>query len=213
MTARSPAPHRPRPASGPARLAAVMLVAAPALGHGPAPWEAPPASPAAQARLAVAAVPDAAWSAPVASARPADVVRAFAAPDRPWGRGHRGVDLAADPGASVLAPSAGRVVFSGTVVDRPVVTLEHADGTRTSLEPVEATAAVGDLLERGEPLGVVAAEPAHCAAPCVHWGVRVPDGWRVGEAAFDRYLDPLVLIGWSGPSVLWPHDAPAPARG
>lgn len=143
--------------------------------------------------------------------RPGDVLRPFAAPERPWGRGHRGVDLAVSPGAAVLAPAAGTVVFAGTVVDRPVVTLEHADGTRSSLEPVEAAAPVGARLERGAPLGTVADAPAHCAVPCVHWGVRVPDGWRFGDATFDRYLDPLVLIGWSGPSVLWPHAAPPPA--
>ena len=76
------------------------------------------------------------------SVRPGDVLRPFAAPERPWGRGHRGVDLAVSPGAAVLAPAAGTVVFAGTVVDRPVVTLEHADGTRSSLEPVEADVAV-----------------------------------------------------------------------
>ena len=206
------APRRVRPPSAPARLAAALLLGALAVGGGPPSSPAPDAPPA-PALLALAATPGTAWSAPVAGARPGDVLRAFAAPERPWARGHRGVDLAVEPGAQVLAPAAGRVVFAGTVVDRPVVTLEHADGTRTSLEPVAATAEVGARLDRGAPLGTVAAESAHCATPCVHWGVRVPDAWRVGEATFDRYLDPLVLIGWSGPSVLWPHGAPAPAAG
>lgn len=208
MTAPSPAARRPH-LTAPARLAAVLLLCALAAGTGPRGPDAPGAS-TGTPLLAVAR--ESGWSAPVDGASPADVLRGFAAPDRPWGRGHRGVDLAAPPGAPVLAPAAGQVVFAGVVVDRPVVTLEHADGTRTSFEPVEAEAATGARLARGEQLGRVAAVPTHCARPCVHWGVREPGGWRVGQAVFDRYLDPLVLIGWSGPSVLWPHDEPGPAR-
>lgn len=221
MTARSPVPRRAHPAAGPHRLLAVLLLCvlglALAFALGPGIGAATPSSiraedgPTADARLAVAATPARAWTAPAAGVRPGDVLRPFAAPERPWGRGHRGVDLAVSPGAAVLAPAAGTVVFAGTVVDRPVVTLEHADGTRSSLEPVEAAAPVGARLERGAPLGTVADASAHCAVPCVHWGVRMPDGWRFGDATFDRYLDPLVLIGWSGPSVLWPHAAPPPA--
>ena len=33
--------------------------------------------------------------------------------------------------------------------------------------------------------------------------------WQVATAANDRYLDPLIALGWSGPSVLWPQDPPA----
>ncbi|WP_180537147.1 peptidoglycan DD-metalloendopeptidase family protein [Micrococcus luteus] len=172
------------------------------------------------ARLLVAASPagpgstaaPVAWHAPVADAAPDDVLRAFVAPERPWGRGHRGVDLAVPSGAAIRAPATGRVVFAGVVVDRPVLTLEHEDGTRSSLEPVEADVAVGAVVDAGDPVGRLAGAPPHCPRACVHWGVREPDAWRVGDAAFDRYLDPLVLIGWSGPSVLWPHAAPRPAR-
>ena len=71
---------------------------------------------------------------------------------------------------------------------------------------------MGAVVAAGDPVGRLAGAPPHCTRACVHWGVREPDGWRVGDAAFDRYLDPLVLIGWSGPSVLWPHAAPHPAR-
>ncbi|WP_180952438.1 M23 family metallopeptidase [Micrococcus luteus] len=122
------------------------------------------------------------------------------------------MDLAVPSGAPIQAPAAGRVVFAAVVVDRPVLTLEHADGTYSSLEPVEADVAVGAVVDAGDPVGRLAGAPPHCTRACVHWGVREPDAWRVGDATFDRYLDPLVLIGWSGPSVLWPHAAPHPAR-
>lgn len=182
-----------RAASGPSAPDAWLLVAASPAGPGST------AAPVA-------------WHAPVADAAPDDVLRAFVAPERPWGRGHRGVDLAVPSGAAIRAPATGRVVFAGVVVDRPVLTLEHEDGTRSSLEPVEADVAVGAVVDAGDPVGRLAGAPPHCPRACVHWGVREPDGWRVGDAAFDRYLDPLVLIGWSGPSVLWPHAAPHPAR-
>ncbi|MCV7528193.1 M23 family metallopeptidase [Micrococcus luteus] len=173
-----------------------------------------------EARLLVATSPagpgttaaPVAWHPPVAGAAPDDVLRAFVAPERPWSRGHRGVDLAVPSGAPIQAPAAGRVLFAAVVVDRPVLTLEHADGTYSSLEPVEADVAVGAVVDAGDPVGRLAGAPPHCTRACVHWGVREPDAWRVGDATFDRYLDPLVLIGWSGPSVLWPHAAPHPAR-
>ncbi|MER6986529.1 peptidoglycan DD-metalloendopeptidase family protein [Micrococcus luteus] len=183
----------PRAASAPSGRDALLLVAASPAGPGST------AAPVA-------------WHAPVAGAAPDDVLRAFVAPERPWSRGHRGVDLAVPSGAAIRAPAAGRVVFAGVVIDRPVLTLEHEDGTRSSLEPVEADVTVGAVVAAGDPVGRLAGAPPHCTRACVHWGVREPDAWRVGDATFDRYLDPLVLIGWSGPSVLWPHAAPHPAR-
>ncbi|MFF5022036.1 murein hydrolase activator EnvC family protein [Micrococcus luteus] len=183
----------PRAASGPSGGDARLLVATSPAGPG------------------VTAAP-VTWHPPVGGATPDDVLRAFIAPERPWSRGHRGVDLAVPSGAPIQAPAAGRVVFAGVVVDRPVLTLEHADGTHSSLEPVEADVAVGAVVDAGDPVGRLAESSPHCPRACVHWGVREPDGWRVGDAAFDRYLDPLVLISWSGPSVLWPHAASRPAQ-
>ncbi|MBD4674352.1 peptidoglycan DD-metalloendopeptidase family protein, partial [Xanthomonas citri pv. citri] len=89
------------------------------------------------------------------------------------------VDLAVPSGAPIQAPAAGRVVFAGVVVDRPVLTIEHADGTYSSLEPVEADVAVGAVVDAGDPVGRLAGTPPHCPRACVHWGVREPDGWRV----------------------------------
>ncbi|MCC0765942.1 peptidoglycan DD-metalloendopeptidase family protein [Micrococcus luteus] len=223
MTPRTRLPRQlPRPHIAGCVAAALLAWLLLALGVGgldPVP-RASSAPSGRDARLLVAASPagpgstaaPVAWHAPVAGAAPGDVLRAFVAPERPWGRGHRGVDLAVPSGAAIRAPAAGRVVFAGVVVDRPVLTLEHADGTRSSLEPVEADVTVGAVVAAGDPVGRLAEASPHCPRACVHWGVREPDGWRVGDAAFDRYLDPLVLIGWSGPSVLWPHAAPYPAR-
>lgn len=133
------------------------------------------------------------WVAPVA---PVSVVRPFDPPEQEWSAGHRGVDLMAGPGTVVVAPCAGTVTFAGTVVDRPVLTVGCRDGLRSSVEPVLATAAVGDQVAPGDPVGtVVASAASHCAPDtCLHWGVR----------RGTQYLDPMSLLTGAGPIVLLP---------
>lgn len=114
------------------------------------------------------------------------VVRPFDPPPQPWLPGHRGVDLAGAPGAAVRAAGAGRVHFAGRVAGRPVVSVEHAGGLRTTYEPVEAVARIGDPVAAGEPIGRLAAgHPGCTVAACLHWGLR----------RGDVYLDPLSLLG------------------
>lgn len=126
------------------------------------------------------------------------VLAPFDPPERDWLPGHRGVDLAAAPAETVLSPAPGVVSFTGPVAGRDVVVVLHDDGLRTSLEPVTASVGRGERVTSGSVLGTVqAAESAagsHCAATCVHWGVRR------GE----RYLDPLALLGDRPPIVLLP---------
>src|SRR3954452_8447717 len=74
--------------------------------------------------------------------RPA-VLRIFDAPSPNWNRGHRGVDLAGTPGQAVYAAAEGTVVFAGRLVDRPLVSIAHPGGLRTSYEPVEAVVRAG----------------------------------------------------------------------
>lgn len=157
---------------------------------------------AASSGTAVAAVAAAGDPGPVVvryrppSAAPVRVVRPFAGPAQPWAPGHRGVDLAAPVGTPVLAPAAGTVTVSGTVVDRGVVTIVHADGRRSSLEPVSPQVVVGQHVEAGQVVGTVSGERSHCAGSCLHWGVR--DG--------QAYLDPLTLLPGAGPVVLLPDE-------
>ncbi|WP_091673656.1 murein hydrolase activator EnvC family protein [Micromonospora auratinigra] len=131
-------------------------------------------------------------------------VRRFDPPPQPWLPGHRGVDLAATSGAPVRAAGAGIVLFAGTVAGRPVVTVGHADGLRTTYEPVRPGLAAGTRLGLGTPIGTLLAGHAGCPAEaCLHWGLR-----RGAD-----YLDPLALLGL-GPVRLLPLDADAasPAR-
>lgn len=126
---------------------------------------------------------------------PLTVARPFRAPARRWAAGHRGVDLAAHVGQTVRAPGAGVVTWAGTVVDRGVLTVTHADGLRSSLEPVRWSVRRGQRVLGGQVVGTVAAEPGHCVpATCLHWGLRR------GE----EYLDPMRWVLDRGPVVLLP---------
>lgn len=134
------------------------------------------------------------------------VLATFERPEHRWSPGHRGVDLAADAGQDVLAPTGGTVTFAGRVVDRSVVAIETPGGLRATLEPVAAGVAVGDVVAAGDVVGTLE-DPAtghgHCApATCLHWGVRR----GAGRAAV--YLDPLLVLmaqGAPGPPVLLPR--------
>lgn len=180
-----------------------VLAPAPAMPAGPPP-SAPPARviPGVGPDAIPDAIPDAApaiepeeaagWAWPL-SPRPA-VIHRFAPPAQRWLAGHRGVDLAAAVGQPVLAPADGVVTFVGRVAGRPVVSLRHGGGPRSTYEPVAAAVAAGSAVRTGDVIGYLSGEPGHCApAACLHWG-----------ALHERtYVDPLALIG-RAPIILLP---------
>jgi murein DD-endopeptidase MepM/ murein hydrolase activator NlpD len=158
------------------RVLVVLLVAfLVAVGWtAPTPAAAEPARPAPVVAL---------WSSPLGD--PPRVSRPFDPPDTPYAAGHRGVDLTGSAGAAVHAAGAGVVVFAGMVAGRPVVSVDHPGGLRTTYEPVEPAVGAGARVDRGTVLGVLV--PGHAGCPtdaCLHWGLRR------GEA----YLDPLALL-------------------
>ncbi|WP_236609545.1 murein hydrolase activator EnvC family protein [Leifsonia xyli] len=130
------------------------------------------------------------WSWPVS---PVHLLKSFAAPPTPYAAGHRGIDLAAAPGAPVTAPASGVVRFAGTVVDRPVLTVEHASGVLSSYEPVTTPLTVGESVSPGDPLAAIATG-GHCGSACLHVGVRIN-----GE-----YVSPLLFFATLPPSILLP---------
>ncbi|WP_255513525.1 murein hydrolase activator EnvC [Homoserinibacter sp. GY 40078] len=133
------------------------------------------------------------WGWPVAGS-PHAVVRPFVAPADAYAAGHRGVDLFAAADAEVRAPADGVVRFSGWVVDRPVLTIDHGDGVVSSVEPVESDLAAGDVVSRGQTVGRVTSDASHCVETCLHLGVRV-DG---------AYVSPLLFLGGQPRAVLLP---------
>ncbi len=133
-----------------------------------------------------------------------EVLAGFDPPEDPWGSGHRGVDLAGNPGQVVRAALAGTVRYAGRLAGRGVVVVDHGD-TRTTYEPVLTTLAVGTPVARGQPVGSLDLAGGHCLPrACLHWG------WLRGEV----YLDPLDLVA-DGPVRLLPlwRDAPAALLG
>ena len=92
------------------------------------------------------------------------VTRPFDPPPGPYAAGHRGVDLGGVPGSPVLAAGAGVVVFAGMVAGRPVVSIDHADGLRTTYEPVDPSVAAGQVVARGSPIGTLAGRPRRVPA-------------------------------------------------
>jgi hypothetical protein len=113
------------------------------------------------------------------------VVDHFDLPDQPWQPGNRGIDYGPEPGTPVAAAADGRVVFAGPVAGALHVTVEHADGLRTSYSFLaEVRVRVGQRVGAGDVVGV--------AGGPFHFGVRTPDG---------TYLDPEALLA----GTLRPH--------
>ncbi|MDV8000451.1 M23 family metallopeptidase [Rhodococcus sp. IEGM 1408] len=123
----------------------------------------------------------------------ASVVTPFDPPARRWLSGHRGVDLAATPLAVVRAPADGGVLFAGAVGGRPVLSIDHGAGLRTTYEPVRATVRAGDQVVAGDVVGhVLAGHPGCPVSACLHWGARIAAGGVSGDD--DEYADPLSLL-------------------
>jgi murein DD-endopeptidase MepM/ murein hydrolase activator NlpD len=111
------------------------------------------------------------------------VLRAFDRPQHNWLPGHRGVDLDLPIGAPVLAAGDGTVAFAGVVAGTPTVSIDHADGIRTTYQPVHTRVTRGDGLREGEVIGTLG-HPTD-GWPGLHWGARTDR---------DDYLNPLSLL-------------------
>jgi murein DD-endopeptidase MepM/ murein hydrolase activator NlpD len=161
-----------------ARLLALLLLGA-TVAFAPAAATADPPASAASAPVPVSGP----WGPPLDG--DVTVTRPFEPLPHPFAAGHRGVDLLGTPWSPVLAAGDGVVVFAGMVAGRPVVSVDHADGLRTTYEPVDATVAAGQPVARGSPIGTLAGGHGGCPAQaCLHWGLRR------GET----YLDPMTLL-------------------
>jgi murein DD-endopeptidase MepM/ murein hydrolase activator NlpD len=131
------------------------------------------------------------------------VVARFDPPADPWGRGHRGVDLAGHVGQPVHAAAAGVVTFAGRLAGRGVVVVDHG-ATRTTYEPVAASVRVGDRVGAGAVIGMLQLFGSHCfPQACLHWGLI---------EGRDHYLDPLSLVGAAPVRLLPLGDLVRPGR-
>lgn len=172
--------------------ALISLLLIPALLALGVPADAASASTAA----ATAGVTIPHWSWPVAGG--VIVSAPFRAPAHEYGAGHRGIDLAAEVAAVVSAPAAGTVAFRGTVVDRPLLTIDHGGGYVSTFEPLLSTLTPGDVVSAGEPIGRVSVG-GHTSPGALHVGARL-DG---------TYINPLLLFGEVERAVLLPCCGPS----
>jgi murein DD-endopeptidase MepM/ murein hydrolase activator NlpD len=103
---------------------------------------------------------------------------------------HSGADLRATTGTPIFAANRGRVVlakdlfFSGNAVF-----IDHGYGLFTTyLHLSKIDVAVGDIVERGEQLGLAGAT-GRVTGPHLHWGVRL----------LDARVDPFSLVRLGAP--------------
>ena len=96
--------------------------------------------------------------------------------------GNRGLQYGSSEGHGVRAAADGRVAFAGRVGHRLIVSIDHADGVRTTYT------GLGRIqVEQGQP--VEAREIIGVAIARFHFGARLGD----------HYLDPQVLLDASQP--------------
>ena len=152
--------------------------------------------------VAVVAPPSAArgaiadtWSWPVAP--PWRIERGYVVSPNTYNVGHRGIDLTASDGAAVLAPASGTVIFSGIVVNRGVISIDHGNGVTSSFEPVTAGVVTGERVQPGDVIGVISGIhtwPSGACA-CLHLGARL-NGEYLSPLAFLSSIDRAVLLPW-----------------
>lgn len=152
------------------------------------------------------------YRSPTAESRPR-VLRPFEKPTQRWSAGHRGVDLAVpENDQHVYAPAPGKVVFSGTIVNRKVLVIAHPDGRRSTFEPMDEALPVGTTVAAGEVIGTVAVTAGgtserpyrRCTTACLYWGVRQGGARGDGSGKTAEYINPMSLLGSKEPSILLP---------
>lgn len=152
------------------------------------------------------------YRSPTAESSPR-VVHPFEKPAQRWSAGHRGVDLAVpENDRRVYAPAPGKVVFSGTIVNRKVLVIAHPDGRRSTFEPMDEALPVGTTVAAGEVIGTVAVTAGgtserpyrRCTTVCLYWGVRQGGARGDGSGKTAEYINPMSLLGSKEPSILLP---------
>jgi murein DD-endopeptidase MepM/ murein hydrolase activator NlpD len=110
------------------------------------------------------------------------LLRPFDPPGSPFGAGHRGIDIGAPSGTTVVAPDPGTVTFAGTVAGHLFVTLAHGGELVSTYSWLSGILVQqGDLVARGQPIAASGGCHPGDVDPCLHLGVKLNDA----------YVDPL----------------------
>jgi murein DD-endopeptidase MepM/ murein hydrolase activator NlpD len=113
------------------------------------------------------------------------VIRPFDAPPDPYAPGHRGIDIGAPFGTTIVAPKGGVVAFAGWVGGSLYLSIDHPDGVRTTYSWLSSTTvSKGDPVGTGDPIGATGQGHVDVATPHLHFGAGVGDA----------YIDPMLLL-------------------
>ncbi|MFY9588692.1 MAG: M23 family metallopeptidase, partial [Actinomycetota bacterium] len=109
------------------------------------------------------------------------IIRHFERPPTPYAAGHRGLDMAVPIGTPVVASNDGVVAFAGSVAGELFVSIDHADGIRTTYSYLSTILVRrGDVVARGQRIAMSGPGHAGATQPHLHFGMRFGDA----------YLDP-----------------------
>jgi murein DD-endopeptidase MepM/ murein hydrolase activator NlpD len=126
------------------------------------------------------------------------VVRGFEPPPNPYGPGHRGIDIGAAFGTDFVAAQDGTVAFAGWVGGSLYISIDHADGVRTTYSWVSGmTVKKGDVVVGGQVIGQTGTGDPGSSTPVLHFGARVGT----------TYIDPMLLLEPGGVA-MFIHLAP-----
>jgi len=114
------------------------------------------------------------------------ILKAFDGPDSPYSAGHRGIDIGVPVGTPIHSPAAGVVSFAGKVAGSLYVSIDHANGVRSTCSWLTtATVRKGENVDAGEVIGTTGlGHPGSAMPPHLHFGTKI-DG---------AYVDPLSLL-------------------
>lgn len=113
------------------------------------------------------------------------VIRGFDPPAQPYGTGHRGIDIGAATGTPVRSAHDGVVAFAGPIGGSLFVSVDHADGVRTTYSWLSSVAVSrGQDVLRGTILGTTGGGHPGVEPPHLHFGARFEN----------TYIDPMTLL-------------------
>ena len=101
------------------------------------------------------------------------ILRHYEPPPTPYAAGHRGIDMAAPVGTLVLAANDGVVAFAGPVGGWLFVSIDHADGIRTTYSFLAAvTVRKGQVVKRGDCVALSGTGDGSSRQAHLHFGAR-----------------------------------------
>lgn len=141
---------------------------------------------------------------PALAIDPDQVIKGFEPPSSDYSSGHRGVDIYLSPQEPLVSPVTATISFSGTVVNRNVISLKSGQHT-ISFEPICTDLSAGDIVYQGEIIGFLCdgqkSYRPHCDQ-CYHLSIRKNGSYVDPLVALSSFQRSRLLPSGSGVSIL-----------